>query len=60
MVLYYRDLWVFHQLVFDLQLAGATILVLEYTKLLDISQKIECWCLISGRDSFTGSISLYI
>ena len=38
MVLYYRDLWIFHQLVFDLQLAGATLLVLEYTKLLDISQ----------------------
>jgi hypothetical protein len=38
MVLYYRNLWIFHQLVFDLQLAGATILVLEYTKLLDISQ----------------------
>ncbi|KAL3810178.1 hypothetical protein ACHAXA_001599 [Cyclostephanos tholiformis] len=44
MVLHYRNLWVFHQLVFDLQLGGAVFLSLtEYSKFLDITKANELW-----------------
>ena len=43
MVLHYRNLWVFHQLVFDLQLAAVTLTLIEYSKLLDITKANDLW-----------------
>jgi hypothetical protein len=43
MVIHYRNLWVFHQLVFDLQLASVTLTLTEYSKLLDITKANDLW-----------------
>jgi hypothetical protein len=43
MVLYYRDLWIFHQLVFELQFVAVSLVLIEYSKLLDISKSNDLW-----------------
>ena len=43
MVIHYRNLWVFHQVVFDLQLASVTLILTEYSKLLDIAKANDLW-----------------